>query len=127
MTPTPNRLRTVRDEEDSETRHRRRSSDKLLTLDRALLAGIFAAGAWYATTDLRAGNVQERVAAMEKRQEQFAEQRGLAAVEHAAEIATIKQQLRDIDRRTESIEENLGKLADSTARLANAVPDRRSR
>lgn len=102
----------------------RRYRDKLLTIDRALLTGIFLAGAWYATTDMRNGNALERVAAVEKKQEQIVERRGEEAVQHAAEIATIKQRLNEIDRRTENIEKGLGALAESTARLANAVRER---
>lgn len=104
---------------------RRRQTDKLLTIDRALLTGIFLAGAWYATTDVRNGNALERIAAVEKRQEQLIERRGEEAIQHAAEVATIKQRLAEIDRRTENIEKGLTALADSTARLANAVRDPR--
>lgn len=121
---TPQRLeREYQEGGNPAVRTIRRKTDKLLTLDRALLAGIFAAGAWYATTDLRAGNVSERVSTLEKKQEQLVERASDAAVAHAAEVATIQQQLKDIDRRQQSIEENLSALAQSTARLANSVKD----
>ena len=102
-----------------------RRADKLLTLDRALLVGLFTAGAWYATTDLRAGNVNERVIKLEQRQERMLEQRGVDAVDYAREYATITQQLKEQERRLAGIEENMSKLAGSTARLANAVQDPR--
>lgn len=116
--------RRQEDDDDRGAQQRTRTLADVLTLDRALLILIFGAGAWYASTDLRAGNVSERVRAVELRQEKFGEQRGTDAIMHAAEIATIQQQLRDIDRRTESIETGLGHLAESTAKLANAVRER---
>lgn len=123
MPTTPRNLEGGHAESARPRLSRRRHTDKLLTVDRALLAGIFAAGAWYATTDLRHGNVAERVQALERRQEQILEQRSDAAVRHAGEIATIEQRLKEIERRTVSIEENLSKLATSTARLANSARD----
>lgn len=113
------------EEAEIDRRPLKRRADRLLTIDRALLAGIFAAGAWYASTDLRQGNVIERVAAIERRNEDERDRRGTDAVNHAVEIATIKQRLSEIDRRTENIEKGVGALAESTARLANSVRDPR--
>lgn len=106
----------------------RRKSDKLLTVDRALLAGIFAAGVWYATTDMRNGNAIERVVALERREEQRRdrdEQRAAEIAVHDREIAVVRTQLEEIDRRTENIEKGMSALAESTARAVNRLQERR--
>lgn len=106
----------------------RRRADKLLTVDRALLAGIFAAGMWYATTDMRNGNALERVAALERREEQRRDKDESRAAEiavHDREIAVVRVKLEEIDRRTENIEKGMGALADSVARAVNRMQERR--
>lgn len=113
------------DEEPADRLPLKRRADRLLTIDRALLAGIFAAGMWYATTDMRNGNALERVSAIEHREDAAREKRVEETVQHAVEVATIKQRLNEIDRRTENIEKGVGALAESTARLANSVRDPR--
>lgn len=94
----------------------RRATDKLLTLDRALLAGAFAAGVWIATADLRHGNLSTRVAALEQTTE--AHQRELNEHDRALLALTIK---------FENVEKALTALAESTAQAVNRLQDRPAR
>lgn len=96
----------------AEARARRRRTDRLLTLDRALLVGIFAAGGWVASADLRHGSLQTRVEALEHRQETAM---ALDAQQNQ-EIAVIRSELRYIG-------DNLAKLAEATSRLVNRLRD----
>lgn len=94
----------------------RRRTDRLFTFDRALLIGAFSLGVWVATADLRHGHLAGRVAALETRQDTAGATTTSKDAAHDQEIAVIHAELRYIN-------ENLRKLAEATARLANNLPD----
>lgn len=91
---------------------RRRTTDRLLTLDRALLVGAFSMGAWVMATDMGREDLQARVEALEHK--------GSTAVaadaQHDQELAVIHVELRHIN-------ENMKKLADAVVRAFNRIPD----
>lgn len=89
-----------------------RHSDKLLTLDRALLIGAFAVGSFVAALEFKNADIATKVAAIEQRV-LVGESRLVA---HDISDAETKADLR-------WIRENLSKLATSTAQFVNVVRD----
>lgn len=110
---TPQTLRDGGRAERPERLPHRRSSDKLLTLDRALLAGTFAIGCAWATTQVAQGNLQSRVEALEKSKDTQVEK----IAEHNTELAVIRERL-------DGIQTGLTSLAESVTHFVNVVPDR---
>jgi hypothetical protein len=90
----------------------RRINDKLLTVDRALLIGIFGVGAWVASADLRHGNLETRVIALE----QLTEAQQVELVQHDKTLAVITVKL-------ENLEKGVVALTESIARAVNRMPD----
>lgn len=113
------RHRMEHPEEDVEEAPRRRRSDKLLTLDRALLLGIFAVGGWVATADLRQADLKTRVEQLEGRAEALVH----ASSERGQEVAIMRNDMQHLKTAVDKIDENLNKLAEATARMANRLRD----
>lgn len=93
---------------------RRRTTDKLLTFDRALLVGAFSMGLWAASADIRQENLNARVVQLEERETAAKS----ADAKHDQELAVIHTELRHIN-------ENMTKLADAVVRAFNRIPDTR--
>lgn len=97
-------------EDREDRRPRRRSSDHLLTLDRALLAGTFAIGVAWAGMQTGQGNLSNRVEALERERHAAEEKTAI----HDTEIAVVRVKL-------ENIEKAMVALAEATARAVNRM------
>lgn len=111
-------MRRRRDGEDDPPQPSRHT-DRLLTLDRALLLGIFATGGWVASADFRQADLKTRVEQLE--------QRGIAAYStdsrHDQELAVIRAEMSYVRETVERVDQSVNKLADATVRLVNRLKD----
>lgn len=111
--------RRAEEQDIAEEEPRRRHTDKLLTLDRALLVGIFAVGGWVATADLRQADLKTRIEQLEQRVVAVAQ----GDATRSQEVAVIKNDMQHLRVAVDKIDENLTKLADSIVRMVNRLRD----
>lgn len=82
----------------------KRSGDRLLTLDRVLLSGIFAIGVWVATNNAVRDELVKKVEAGEQRSRDQAAMMAQLQIDNAVMRTRLEQIATDIARTTAAIE-----------------------
>lgn len=102
----------------------RRKTDKLITVDRALLVLAISAGMWAGAAATKSDNQAATIANVTEQFKSHELQHGTQQLETVEQLATLKTQVRAIEQDTSRMDTNLAKLATSMATVVNRLPDR---